>query len=144
MLPAIPRRAARDVDDAAPLVTAKSRWAATSAASGRIDAAQAASASGLVMLCHSLLSRHLEKELMSPSSAQLGIERLQPYYGLQYEQRTSTGRPRGHLKASIFVNRDEAGRLIRLRQQGERQHACSLDAATQNAGDMPVSLTPGL
>ncbi len=79
--------AARDVDDAAPVVTAKGRWAATSAASGRLNAAQAASASGLVMLCHSLLSRHLEKELMSPSSAQLGIERLLVLVC------TSTGRP---------------------------------------------------
>ena len=46
--------AARDVDDAAPLVTAEGRrWAATWAVS--LDAARAARASGLVMLCHSLL-----------------------------------------------------------------------------------------
>ena len=36
-----------DVDDAAPLVTAKGRWAATWA--GNLDAARAARASGLVM-----------------------------------------------------------------------------------------------
>ncbi len=45
--------AARDVDNAAPLVTAGGRWAATWA--GSLDAARAASASGLVVLCHSLL-----------------------------------------------------------------------------------------
>ena len=39
--------AARDVDDAAPLVTAEGRWVATWA--GNLDAARAASASGLVM-----------------------------------------------------------------------------------------------
>ena len=49
-------QAVRDVDDAATLVTAEGRWAATWA--GNLDAARAASASGesgLVMLCHSLL-----------------------------------------------------------------------------------------
>ena len=47
--------AARDVDDVAPgpLVTAEGRWAATWA--GNLDAARAAIASGLVILCHTLL-----------------------------------------------------------------------------------------
>ena len=52
--------AARDVDHAAPLVTAEGRLAATWA--GNLDAARAASASGLVMLCHSLLLAALIKE----------------------------------------------------------------------------------
>ena len=40
--------AARDVDNAAPLVTAEGRWAATWA--GSLDAARAASASGYVIM----------------------------------------------------------------------------------------------
>ena len=47
-----PLAVARDVD-AALLVTAEGRWAATRA--GSLDAARAASASGRVRLCHSLL-----------------------------------------------------------------------------------------
>ena len=43
--------AARNVDGVAPLVTSEGSWAATWA--GNLDAARAASASGLVMLCHS-------------------------------------------------------------------------------------------
>ncbi len=57
----------RDVDDAAPLVTAEGRWAAASA--GSLNVARAASASGLLMLCHSLFlgaSRRL-----SPTESQL-------------------------------------------------------------------------
>jgi hypothetical protein len=57
--------AARDVDDAAPFVAAEGRWAATWA--GNLDAAQAASASGLVMLCHSLLLEASRR--LSPSSS---------------------------------------------------------------------------
>jgi hypothetical protein len=45
--------AARDVDDAAPLVTAEGRLAATWAENPDAARASAASASGLVMLCHS-------------------------------------------------------------------------------------------
>ncbi len=59
--------AARDVDDAAPLVAAEGRLAATWAASGNLDAARAASASGLVMLCHSLLLEASRR--LSPSSS---------------------------------------------------------------------------
>ncbi len=47
--------AARDVDDAAPLVTAEGRLAATWAENQDAARARAASASGLVMLCNSLL-----------------------------------------------------------------------------------------
>ncbi len=58
--------AARDVDDAAPLVTAEGRrWTATWAVS--LDAARAASASGLVMLCHSLLLEASRR--LSPTSS---------------------------------------------------------------------------
>ena len=59
--------AARDVDDAAPLMTAEGRWAATRG--GSLDAARAASASGLVMLCHSpLLEASMRLSPSSPSS----------------------------------------------------------------------------
>jgi hypothetical protein len=57
--------AARDVDGVAPLVTSEGRWAATWA--GNLDAAPAASASGLVMLCHSLLLAGSRR--LSPSSS---------------------------------------------------------------------------
>ncbi len=57
--------AARDVDGAAPLVTSEGCWAATWA--GNLDAARAASASGLVMICHSLLFSALRR--LSPSSS---------------------------------------------------------------------------
>ncbi len=55
--------AARDVDDVAPLVAAEGRWAANWA--GNLDAASAA---GLVMLCHSPLLLEASRRL-SPSSS---------------------------------------------------------------------------
>ncbi len=58
--------AARDVDDAAPLVTAEGRWAATWAVSLHVARA-AARASGLVMLCRSLLLEASRR--LSPSSS---------------------------------------------------------------------------
>jgi hypothetical protein len=52
-------RAARDVDDAAPLVTAEGRWAATWA--GSLDAARAASASGYVIMMPLALVRGIKE-----------------------------------------------------------------------------------
>ncbi len=60
--------AARDVDDAAPSVTAEFRCAATWA--GSLDAARAVSASDLVILCHSLLLEASRR--LSPSSSSTG------------------------------------------------------------------------
>ena len=64
-----PLAAAREVDDAAPLVTAEGRWAATWAVS--LDAARAASASGyVIMMPLALVSSikeaepHLVKQLL--------------------------------------------------------------------------------
>ena len=60
----VPMAVARDHVDAALLVTAEGRWAATRA--GSLDAARAAGASGLVMLCRSLLLEASTR--LSPSS----------------------------------------------------------------------------
>jgi hypothetical protein len=62
-----PVTAARDID-AAPLVTAGGRWASTRA--GSRDAARAASASGLVMLCHSLMFNRRIQEAESQLTKQ--------------------------------------------------------------------------
>ena len=64
-------RAARDVDDAAPLVTAEGRWAATWA--GSLDAARAAGASGLVLLCHLLLFRCVKEAQAESQLANLKL-----------------------------------------------------------------------
>ena len=68
---------AGDVDDAAPLVTAEGRWAATGA--GNLDAARAAGASGLVMLCHSPLfaaSRRLQESQLVKQLLYSGIVKV--------------------------------------------------------------------
>jgi hypothetical protein len=75
VFPTLPRRQLRDVDDAAPfkLVTAEGCLPVAATSAGNLDAAQAASASGLplwqwlcLVVCHSLL---LEASMRpSPSS----------------------------------------------------------------------------
>ena len=88
MLPTPSRReapAARDVDDAAPLVAAEGRLAATWAENPDAARAGAASASGLVMLCHSLLLAASRR--LSPASS----SSLELYGGIVTDLATGDG-----------------------------------------------------